>query len=244
MHKVFLMPAQPYPEPTSTGIKSWAEEDRPREKLILKGKHTLSESELIAILVRTGTKEKTAVDVAKDLMRKVNNDLDALGKLSVKDILNFGLPGIGETKAITIVAALELGRRRLTSEVKDKEKIITSRDAYDMLYPLVADKSHEEFWIVLLNRGNKVIEKILVSSGGLTGTVADVRMIFNHAIKSQATSLVLCHNHPSGNVSPSQTDIDLTKKLVKAGETLDIKVVDHLIIGENKYYSFADEGLL
>ncbi|HYV95665.1 MAG TPA: DNA repair protein RadC [Chitinophagales bacterium] len=238
------MPAQPYPEPTSTGIKSWAEEDRPREKLILKGKHTLSESELIAILVRTGTKEKTAVDVAKDLMRKVNNDLDALGKLSVKDILNFGLPGIGETKAITIVAALELGRRRLTSEVKDKEKIITSRDAYDMLYPLVADKSHEEFWIVLLNRGNKVIEKILVSSGGLTGTVADVRMIFNHAIKSQATSLVLCHNHPSGNVSPSQTDIDLTKKLVKAGETLDIKVVDHLIIGENKYYSFADEGLL
>jgi DNA repair protein RadC len=238
------MPAQPYPEPTSAGIKSWAEEDRPREKLLLKGKHTLSESELIAILVRTGTKEKTAVDVAKDLMRKVNNDLDTLGKLSVKDILGFGLPGIGETKAITIVAALELGRRRQTSEVKEREKIITSRDAFDMLYPLVADKFHEEFWIVLLNRGNKVIEKILVSSGGLTGTIADVRMIFNHAIKSQATSLVLCHNHPSGNVSPSQTDIDLTKKLVKAGETLDVKVVDHLIIGENKYYSFADEGML
>ncbi|MFI5135086.1 MAG: DNA repair protein RadC [Chitinophagales bacterium] len=231
-----------YSEPS--GIKSWAEEDRPREKLLLKGKNTLSESELIAILLRTGTKEKTAVDIAKELLKKSNNDLNALSKFSVKDILDFHLPGIGETKAITIVAALELGRRRQSSEVKDREKISSSRDAFDAFYPQLADKQHEEFWIMLLNRGNKVIEIISVSSGGLTGTVADVRMIFEHAIKSKATAIMLCHNHPSGNLSPSQLDIDLTKKLVKAGETLDIKVLDHLIIGENKYYSFADEGMM
>jgi DNA repair protein RadC len=231
-----------YPEPS--GIKSWAEEDRPREKLLMKGKQSLSESELIAIHVRTGTKEKTAVDVAKELMKKANNDLNALSKFSVKDILDLGLPGMGETKAITIVAALELGRRRQSSEVKDREKITSSRDAFEVFQPLVADKPHEEFWIMLLNRGNKVLETISVSSGGLTGTVADVRMIFEHAIKSKATSIMLCHNHPSGNLSPSQMDIDLTRKLVKAGETLDIKVLDHLIIGENKYYSFADEGMM
>jgi DNA repair protein RadC len=235
---------KPYPEPS--GIKSWAVEDRPREKLLLKGKQALSESELIAILLRTGTKEFTAVDVAKKLMNKVGNDLNALAKLSVKDILGIKeLKGIGETKAITIVAALELGRRRQSSVAREIPKISSSRDAFEVLYPFLADKPHEEFWIMLLNRGNKVIgmpEK--VSSGGLTGTVADVRMIFEQAIKSKATSIMLCHNHPSGNLSPSQMDIDLTKKLVKAGETLDIKVLDHLIIGENQYYSFADEGLM
>jgi len=231
-----------YSEPS--GIKSWAEEDRPREKLFQKGKQSLSESELIAILLRTGTREKTAVDIAKELMKKANNDLNALSKFSVKDILDFKLPGIGETKAITIVAALELGRRRQSSEVRDREKVTSSREAFDAFYPLIADKQHEEFWIMLLNRGNKIIEIISVSSGGLTGTVADARMIFEHAIKSKATSIMLCHNHPSGNLSPSQLDIDLTRKLVKAGETLDIKVLDHLIIGENKYYSFADEGMM
>jgi DNA repair protein RadC len=234
--------SKPYSEPS--GIKSWAEEDRPREKLFQKGKQSLSESELIAILLRTGTREKTAVDVAKELMRKANNDLSALSKFSVKDILDFNLPGIGETKAITIVAALELGRRRQAAGVKDRLKISTSRDAFDVLHPLLADKPHEEFWIMLLNRANKVMETLPISSGGLTGTVADVRMIFEHAIKSKATSIMLCHNHPSGNLSPSQLDIDLTKKLVKAGETLDVKVLDHLIIGENKYYSFADEGMM
>jgi len=236
-------PSKSYPEPS--GIKSWAEEDRPREKLLLKGKHTLSESELIAILIRSGTREFTAVDVAKKLMSRVGNDLNELSKLSVKDILDMkDLKGIGETKAITIVAALELGRRRQTSEIKERQKITSSRNAFEAFYPMLADKQHEEFWIMLLNRGNKVIEIISVSSGGLTGTVADVRMIFEHAIKSKATSVMLCHNHPSGNLSPSQLDIDLTRKLVKAGETLDIKVLDHLIIGENKYYSFADEGMI
>jgi DNA repair protein RadC len=159
-------------------------------------------------------------------------------------MLGLGVKGIGETKAITIVAALELGRRRQSSEVKEKEKFTSSRDIFEAIYPMLADKQHEEFWILLLNRANKLIEKILISTGGLTGTVADVRMIFEHAIKSKATSVILSHNHPSGNLSPSQTDIDLTKKMVKAGETLDIKVLDHIIIGDNRYYSFADEGMI
>lgn len=231
-----------YPEPS--GIKSWAEEDRPREKLAQKGKQALSESELLAILIRTGTREQDAVQVAKELMSKVKNDLNFLSKFSVKDLLSLKVKGLSETKAITIVAALELGRRRLASEARELPKISNSSEAFDVLYPLLADKPHEEFWIMLLNRANKVMETLPISSGGLTGTVADVRMIFEHAIKSRATSIMLCHNHPSGNLSPSQLDIDLTKKLVKAGETLDVKVLDHLIIGDGKYYSFADEGMI
>ncbi|MEO5673501.1 MAG: DNA repair protein RadC [Chitinophagales bacterium] len=231
-----------YPE--SSGIKSWAEEDRPREKLMQKGKQSLSESELIAILVRTGTEKNDALQVSKELLNKVKNDLNELSKLSVKDMLGLSVKGIGETKAITIVAALELGRRRQSSEVKEKEKFTSSRDIFETIYPMLADKQHEEFWILLLNRANKLIEKIQISTGGLTGTVADVRMIFEHAIKSKATSVILSHNHPSGNLSPSQTDIDLTKKMVKGGETLDIKVLDHIIIGDNQYYSFADEGMI
>lgn len=231
-----------YAEPS--GIKSWAEEDRPREKLLLKGKQALSESELIAILLRTGTKENDAVKVAKDLLSKVKNDLNVLSKYSVKDLMALQVKGLGETKAITIVAAMELGRRRQSSEAKELLKISSSRDAFEVLHPLLADKPHEEFWIMLLSHGNRIMETLPVSTGGLTGTVADVRMIFEHAIKSKATSIMLCHNHPSGNLYPSQADMDLTKKMVKAGETLDIKVLDHLIIGENKYYSFADEGMM
>ena len=234
--------SRPYPE--SSGIKSWAEEDRPREKLAQKGKQALSESELLAILIRTGTRKQDAVQVAKELMSKVKNDLNFLSKFSVKDLLSLRVKGLGETKAITIVAALELGRRRLASEARELPKISNSREAFEVLYPLLADKPHEEFWIMLLNRANKVMETLPISSGGLTGTVADVRMIFEHAIKSRATSIMLCHNHPSGNLSPSQLDIDLTKKLVKAGETLDVKVLDHIIIGDGKYYSFADEGMM
>ena len=231
-----------YPE--STGIKTWAEEDRPREKLLLKGTHSLSESELIAILLRTGTKESTAVDVGMKLMRKVNNDLHALSKLSVKDILQLKVQGIGETKATTIVAAMELGRRRQLSQVKERDKITSSRDAFEILQPRLSDLKHEEFWIVLLNRANKVTAIERISEGGLTGTVADPRRIFNNALKAEATSIILSHNHPSGNIQPSSMDIELTKKLKKAGEVLDISVYDHLIIGENNYYSFADEGML
>ncbi len=232
-----------YHEPQ--GIKSWAEEDRPREKLMLKGKQSLSESELIAILVRRGTKDNDALQVSKELLSRVGNDLFELSKLSVKDMLALKVKGIGETKAITIVAALELGRRKLSSEIRERDKVATSKNAFDILFPMISDKMHEEFWILLLNRSNKVLEKIKVSSGGVTGTVADVRMIFNHAIKCNgATSVVLCHNHPSGNLKPSTADIELTKNMKRAGETLDIKVVDHLIIGERGYYSFADEGVL
>lgn len=231
-----------YPE--STGIKTWAEEDRPREKLLLKGTHSLSESELIAILLRTGTKESTAVDAGMNLMRKVNNDLHALSKLSVKDILQLKVQGIGETKATTIVAAMELGRRRQLSQVKERDKITSSRDAFEILQPRLGDLKHEEFWIVLLNRANKVTAIERISEGGLTGTVADPRRIFNNALKAEATSIILSHNHPSGNIQPSSMDIELTKKLKKAGEVLDISVYDHLIIGENNYYSFADEGML
>ena len=228
----------------TSGIRSWAEEDRPREKLLLKGKHSLTESELISILLRTGTKEKTAVDAAMDLLRKADNDLNKLGRLTVKDILSFDIDGIGETKAITIVAALELGRRRQSSEVKERDKIISSRDAFDIFYPRMADAIHEEFWIMLVNRGNKVLLVEKISEGGLTGTTADPRRIFNTAIKGEATGIILCHNHPSGNLNPSSADIDLTKKLKKAGEMLDISVLDHLIISDNRYYSFADEGVI
>jgi DNA repair protein RadC len=227
-----------------SGIKSWAEEDRPREKFMLKGKHSLTESELIAILIRTGSRKKTAVDMAKALLQKVKNDLSALSKLSVADMLDFKIEGLGETKAITIAAALELGRRRESSDVKMKHKIISSKDAFEVLHPIVADKIHEEFWMLLLNQGNFVTDEIQISSGGLTGTIADVRMIFNYAIKGHATSVILCHNHPSGNLKPSQNDLLLTKKLKEAGQVLDISVHDHLIIGGSSFFSFADEGLI
>lgn len=235
-------PPRIYPEPS--GIKSWAEEDRPREKLLMKGKHTLTESELIAILLRTGTRDKTAVDISMELLKRNNNDLAALGKLTVKDFLSLGISGIGETKAITIIAALELGRRRQLSAVKGKDKISSSRDAFDILYPRMADFRYEEFWILLLNRANKVIGIERISEGGLTGTVADPRKIFNVAIQTDATSVILCHNHPSGNLHPSTADIELTKKMKEAGKVLEITVFDHLIIGDGKYYSFADEGMM
>lgn len=231
-----------YPEPA--GIRSWAEEDRPREKLMIKGRHTLTESELIAILLRTGSRDKTAVDISMELLRRSNNDLAALSKLGVHEILAMGIQGLGATKAITIVAALELGRRRQMSAVKEKEKITSSRDAFDILYPKMADFRYEEFWILLLNRANKVIGAERISEGGLTGTVADPRKIFNVAIKADATSLILSHNHPSGNLQPSQADIELTKKMKEAGKTLEITVFDHLIIGDGSYYSFADEGMM
>lgn len=231
-----------YPEPS--GIRSWAEEDRPREKLMLRGKHSLTESELLAILLRTGTHDQTAVDISMELLRKTGNDLNALGKLTVTDLLELGISGIGKTKAITIIAALELGRRRQLSSVKERSRITCSRDAFDILYPRMADFRHEEFWILLLNRANKVVGTERISEGGLTGTVADPRKIFNAALKANATSVILCHNHPSGSLQPSTADIQLTKKMSEAGKLLEITVFDHLIIGEGSYYSFADEGMI
>ena len=223
-------------------IKSWAEEDRPREKMQLKGKHSLSDAELLAILMGSGNREESAVELGKKILHSVDGDLNQLGKKSIKELMVF--KGVGEAKAISIIAALELGRRRQLTDIKTRPQIKSSRTAYDLLAPLLVDLPHEEFWILLLNRGNKVLAREQVSIGGVTGTVVDAKIIFKKALEGNATSLILCHNHPSGTLRPSQADIDITKKLKSAGETLEIKVLDHLIISELGYYSFADEGMM
>jgi len=223
-------------------ITAWAEDDRPREKLMNKGRQTLSDAELIAILISTGNTEETAVELSKRILVSTENNLNSLGKLSIKDLVKF--KGIGEAKAISIIAALELGRRRKESEAGKRERIITSTDAFNFFRPLMADLPHEEFWVVFLNRSNHIIKKELISRGGVSGTVVDSKIIFKAAIENLACSIILCHNHPSGNCKPSDQDIQLTKKLKEAGRMLEILILDHVIIGENEYYSFADEGIL
>lgn len=223
-------------------IKSWAAEDRPREKLLLKGKAALSDAELIAILLGTGTASMSAVDVAKNILQHVNNDLNELARLTVKDLTK--IKGIGEAKAITIVSALELGRRRKEITSEERLKITNSKDIYDLLKAEFLDIPHEAFWIVLLNRANRVIKKHQISQGGVAGTVADPKIIFKIALEELASAVVLAHNHPSGNLTASQADIDLTKKLKESGKLLEIQVIDHLIIAGNKYMSFSDEGLM
>lgn len=222
-------------------IKSWAEEDRPREKLLLKGKAALSDAELLGILIATGIQKMTAVDIAKVILQSVQNDLNQLARLSVKDLSKF--KGIGEAKAITIVSALELGRRKKEKESTNRPRIRCSEDAYQILKPHLSDLSHEEFWIIILNRANDVIKCEKVSSGGVSGTVADPKMIFKIALEHLASAIILAHNHPSGNLNPSQADKDLTQKLKAAGNNLDIAVLDHLIFTDKKYLSFADEGI-
>ncbi|MFN6947300.1 MAG: RadC family protein [Cytophagaceae bacterium] len=228
--------------PSSLKITHWAEEDRPREKLLLKGKSALSDAELIGILLGSGTVALSAVDLAKLVLKEVNNDLNDLAKLSVKDLQKF--KGIGEAKAITIVSALELGRRRKESEPAKRINVSCSNDVYLMMKPHLLDLDHEEFWIVLLNRANHVIKKVPVSSGGITGTVADPKIIFKYALDNLACSIILVHNHPSGNINPSEADKKLTSKVKSAGAFLEIPVLDHLIFCNHQYYSFADEGLL
>lgn len=223
-------------------ITSWAEEDRPREKLLAKGKHALSDAELIAILLGSGSREETAVGLAQKILKYADNNLIDLGRCSLAEFQNF--KGIGEAKAITIAAAMELGRRRQMTNVKDRPQIKSSSDAYSAIAPILIDLAHEEFWILQLNRSNIVIGKELISTGGVSGTVVDAKMLFRKAlVKPGATSIILCHNHPSGNLQPSQADIILTKKLKKAGEFLDMTVYDHLIVSQRGYYSFADEGM-
>ena len=224
-----------------SGIRSWAEEDRPREKLLQKGSHVLSDAELIAILIGSGVPGESAVDVSKTILKSVDNNLNELGKLTVYDLKKF--KGIGEAKAITIVAALELAKRRRVSEVKQKEKINGSKDVYEYFHHL-ADLRNEEFWVMYLNRANKIIIGQKISQGGITGTVADTRLIFKAALDNFACSIVLCHNHPSGNLAPSNEDKTLTQKIKQAGALLDISVLDHIIVSDNGYFSFADEGLL
>lgn len=229
-------------ESKSLNIKSWSPEDRPREKLLLKGTSALSEAELIAILIGSGTANMSAVEVAKKILLQGGNNLNDLAKLSVKDLMK--IKGIGEAKAITIVAALELGRRRKEADVEEKPKINTSKEAFDQLKADLMDLPHEEFWVLLLNRANRVIKKKKVSEGGVSGTVADPKIIFKMALEELACGVVVAHNHPSGNLTPSQSDIGLTKKLQEAGKFLEIQLLDHVIIAGNKYFSFADEGLI
>ena len=223
-------------------IKSWSPEDRPREKLLLKGTSSLSDAELIGILIGSGTPSLSAVDVAKKILQSVDNNLHELARLSVKDLMK--AKGIGEAKAITIVAALELGRRRNDLEPNEKLKITSSKDAFELLKGDFMDLPHEEFWVLLVNRANRVVKKKRVSEGGVSGTVADPKIIFKLALEELATGVIVAHNHPSGNLTASQSDIDLTKKLKEAGKFLEIQVLDHLIVAGQKYYSFADEGVL
>ena len=223
-------------------IKAWAEGDRPREKLILNGRHTLSDAELIAILIRTGVKNITAVELAKQILHQCNNNLSELSRLNVKDLAR--IKGMGTVKAISVIAALELGRRRRESEAIKKEMITSSADIVELVQPQLADLSHEEFWLILLNRANHIITKIVLSKGGISGTVVDPRLVFKAAIDHQASGIILCHNHPSGNPKPSNEDVVLTKKLRDAGKNLDISILDHIIIAGSTFYSFADEGVI
>ncbi|HRN41172.1 MAG: DNA repair protein RadC [Flavobacteriales bacterium] len=229
-------------QPEKLNIKSWAEEDRPREKLLLKGKNALSDAELIAILIGSGNKTETAVELAKRILASVNNDLNQLAKLNLTDLMQFN--GIGEAKAISIAAALELGRRRKESTEEKKIKISSSKNAYEAISDVLSDLPHEEFWVLYLNRKNEVIKRENISKGGVTGTVADGKIIFKNAINALASAVVLCHNHPSGNLNPSQADIELTKKMKSIGVLMDTPVIDHIIVGNNNYFSFADENLL
>lgn len=226
-----------------TSIKYWAEDDRPREKLMLKGADALSNSELLAILINNGTKDKTAVDLAKELLAAINNDLQKLGKLSVKEMRQLKIKGLGEAKSVTIAAALELGIRRDSGE-KKKETILSSKDIADYLRAKMQYKKHEVFVVVFLNRANKVLHHETISEGGITGTVADPRIILKKALEHNATSIILSHNHPSGNLKPSRQDEELTFKIKEAAKYFDIAVTDHIIVSDEGYFSFADEGIL
>lgn len=223
-------------------IKDWAAEDRPREKLLANGARSLSDAELIAILIGSGNINETAVELSRRMLTTVNNNLNELGRKSIDALKTFN--GIGEAKAITIIAALELAKRRKDAEVFSKNKITCSKDAADFFMPLLEDLTHEEFWILLLDRGNKIIDHFMISQGGLSGTVIDVRIILKRSIEKLASSIVLCHNHPSGTMQASDADIKITKKINDAAKLMDISVLDHIIIGQNSYLSFADEGIL
>lgn len=229
-----------YPE--KLNIKAWSEEDRPREKLLSKGRTALSDAELIAILIASGNRNETAVELSKRILKSIDNDLNKLGKLSVKELIQFN--GIGEAKAISIVAALELGRRRKNTDNQLKKNIKSSQDVFEEVIGVMSDLPHEEFWVLFLDRRNAVIKKSNVSKGGVSGTVADAKIIFKEAIQLLASAVILCHNHPSGNLKPSDADIQLTKKMKEIGNLVDVPVLDHLIITDKSYFSFGDEGII
>jgi len=223
-------------------LKEWAVEDRPREKLLTKGPRSLSEAELIAILLGSGNLDETAVELARRVLNSAGNNLHELGRKDIGFLTAF--KGIGEAKAVNIAAALELGRRRREADVLQATRINGSKEVAEIFMPLLGDLAHEEFWVLLLNRNNKVIDKFMASQGGITGTVIDVRLIMKTALEKMATSMVLCHNHPSGGLTPSEADLQITRKLKEAGRILEIQVLDHLVVTQKSYYSFADEGVL
>jgi DNA repair protein RadC len=223
-------------------IKDWAVEDRPREKLSKNGPRSMSDAELIAILIGSGNLSETAVELSRRILASVDNNLNELGRKSIDNLKTF--KGIGEAKAITIVAALELGKRRKESDTTNKSRINGSKDAADYFQPLLGDLNHEEFWIMLLDRGNNIKESFRISQGGISGTVIDVRIILKAALEKGASSIILCHNHPSGTLHASDADLKITRKISEAAKIMDMAVLDHVIIGDNKYYSFADEGML
>ena len=227
---------------TSFSIKHWSEDDRPREKLLNKGRAALSDAELVAILIGSGSRDESAVDLCKRILSSVDNNLSELGKLSIPQLMAF--KGIGEAKAISIAAALELGRRRRGEEALERQKITSSKSVYEVMQPIIGELKHEEFWILYLNNSNKIIQKFQLSKGGITGTLVDVRLVLGKALELNATGLILVHNHPSGTLKPSEADKQITKKLKTAAESMDIKVLDHVIVTEKAYFSFADEVLL
>ncbi|MCK5847499.1 MAG: DNA repair protein RadC [Bacteroidales bacterium] len=223
-------------------IKNWEEADRPREKLMEKGRAMLTDSELLAILMGSGNREETAVELAKHILSSVDNNLNSLYKLSVADLMKF--KGIGEAKSITIIAAMELGDRQKGAEVRKRNKIKSSKDVYDFFMPSLAHAPYEELWCLYLNRKNEIIGKQQVGTGGVSGVAADPKRIFIRALELIASSIILCHNHPSGSLDISVEDKSLTKKVKGAGDFLDIKLLDHIIIAGNKYISFADDGII
>jgi DNA repair protein RadC len=223
-------------------IKDWAVEDRPREKLLSNGPRALTDAELIAILIGSGNLDETAVELSRRILTSVDNSLNELGRKSLDFLKSFN--GIGEAKAVAIAAALELGKRRKEAEVFNRKKITGSKDAADYFQPLLGDLTHEEFWVMLLDRGNKILDTFMVSQGGISGTVIDVRLILKRALEKLASSLILCHNHPSGTMQASDADHKITQKISDAAQIMDLTVLDHIIIGQNNYLSFADEGML
>ncbi|MCE2682793.1 MAG: DNA repair protein RadC [Cryomorphaceae bacterium] len=223
-------------------IKSWAEDDRPREKMLTKGRAAMSDSELLAILIATGSIKKSALDLAKECLALAKNDLGKLSRMTVPELCKVN--GIGPAKAVTLVASLELGRRRKDNVAEKKLRVVSSQIVYDHMRPYLQDLTHEEFYVILLNRANEEIRTVQISSGGLSGTVADGKMIFKAAIENSAHGLILVHNHPSGQLFPSDSDKNLTRKLVQFGSFIDLPILDHLIFADNGYFSFADQGIL
>lgn len=225
-----------------TAIKFWAEEDRPREKLVHKGRNAMSDVELLAILIGSGSKDLTAVELARSILNDAGNDLNKLGKKSISDLKKY--KGIGEAKAVSIYASLELARRKQKVSSEKKHQILSSQQCYSYLYPKFADLDHEQFFTLFLNRKNVVIGMEQISKGGISSTVVDGKIVFRKALEVKCTAMIIAHNHPSGSVYPSESDKVLTRSLIKFGKMIDLPILDHLIITDNDYFSFADAGLI